>query len=258
MYDELKTVSGGYPAPAPVPSAPAPSKLNTAGMNIPMPGVMTEDGQRLSLGGPVAPAYTPEPEPARSSVAFNPEPPTVAQPTIESSSSDEEPLMSNDNGKPAAQRNSGPGYGPGGNADDREVADPTGIAAAPAGERVDPRLRPTLSNDADFIAWNQFQSYPDSLLEGWVWKESRWLRRWKRRYMVLRRGELCTYRSRGDAVPTENLAKVSSVVLGEGQAGVRAKSFVVAEGRNTFYIICDDDSSKKAWLQKVSETLLKK
>merc|ERR1712048_1268799 len=46
--------------------------------------------------------------------------------------------------------------------------------------------------------------HPGSCLEGWVWKRSRYFRRWRRRWLVLMPNMLMSYRER-IGVPTETI-----------------------------------------------------
>merc|ERR1719408_416056 len=44
---------------------------------------------------------------------------------------------------------------------------------------------------------------PDVVAAGWVWKKSRHLRQWRRRWLVLTESQLATYKEPRDAKPTE-------------------------------------------------------
>eukprot|EP00913_Durusdinium_trenchii_P020645 g19388.t2 len=71
---------------------------------------------------------------------------------------------------------------------DEEVSDPNSVRADALDQSGGRPLRYT---------------HPNSILEGWVWKRSRILKRWRRRWVVLCPGELMSFKNRGLREPTE-------------------------------------------------------
>jgi len=130
---------------------------------------------------------------------------------------------------------------------DEEVTNPNDLSAAPPGEAGGGR-------DGLRVRYTR----PDSLLEGWVWKQSRHLKRWRRRWMILTPRRLESVKQRGDAKSTETVEAGTVQHVYSADADVRqSRCFCVVGPRNrNFYMITDDEDQKAEWMRQISSTLL--
>jgi hypothetical protein len=122
---------------------------------------------------------------------------------------------------------------------DEEVKDPNLLPAAPKGEGRNPRY-----------------FYPDSVQEGWVWKQSRLFKRWRRRYVVLTPQNLATYKQRGDLTATESVlpGEFTSAFPADAEAQ-QSRAFCVAVMRRSYYMVCDDEEVRDEWVKNVKAQL---
>ena len=70
----------------------------------------------------------------------------------------------------------------------KEVSQVTKVSSQTPSESADERAE---------RARRMYYTYPNSIMEGWVWKRSRFLKMWRRRWMVLLPGQLFTVKTRG-------------------------------------------------------------
>jgi len=95
----------------------------------------------------------------------------------------------------------------------------------------------------------------DSVFEGWVWKQSRYLKRWRRRWLILTRNGLLSLKDVGGVKPTEKIdASVVQSVYSADEEVQRAACFCIASSRRNFFIVCDDEAQKAQWIRLVSQT----
>ncbi|CAK8998270.1 unnamed protein product [Durusdinium trenchii] len=127
---------------------------------------------------------------------------------------------------------------------DEEVSDPNSVRADALDQSGGRPLRYT---------------HPNSILEGWVWKRSRILKRWRRRWVVLCPGELMSFKNRGLREPTEVVpaGTVLRVYSADGEVQ-QARCFCVVVRERNYYMVCDDESQKRAWIQEIEKTLYKR
>lgn len=128
-------------------------------------------------------------------------------------------------------------------------------------EVADPNLaRASAPDDRHGTAHEDFRlhrTHPGSILEGWAWKRSRFLRRWRRRWLVLMPQHLMSFKSRGSAVPTETVlaGTVQRVYCADSEV-LQSRSFGVALSRRTHFMVCDDEKQREAWVREINKTLL--
>lgn len=134
--------------------------------------------------------------------------------------------------------------------EDEEVADPTHVSAAPPGHQNDMGLH--LSEQQRRMNYTR----SDSLLEGWVWKRSRFLKNWRRRWLVLTKLQLESMKTRGGKKPTETIeaGTVHRVYAADGEVNM-ARCFCVASNKRTFFMVCDDEAQKAEWIKQITATL---
>merc|ERR1711870_64956 len=103
--------------------------------------------------------------------------------------------------------------------------------------------------DSDFM-------FHDSCYEGWVWKRSRYLKRWRRRYLVLRAGQLMSFKSRGgsgkEATEIIPVAAITNVLVASQQLQ-QTRVFSVQAGKREFLMVCDFEADRDAWLSELTE-----
>jgi len=101
--------------------------------------------------------------------------------------------------------------------------------------------------------------YPTSVMEGWVWKRSRFLKMWRRRWMVLLPGQLVTLKTRGQHAPTEVIPAGSVYRVYNAEAEVQqARCFCVGIRERNYYMVCDNESQQRSWIEAIEQTLCKK
>jgi len=144
---------------------------------------------------------------------------------------------------------------------DEEVSDPNAARAdaldalAPSrGSMPTRRLRASGLGDGDERSVRP--SHPGSLLEGWVWKRSRFLKKWRRRWLVLTPNALFTFKMRGDREATEVIEKgtVQRAYSAENELSLK-KCFCVATARRSFFMVCDEEEQMRAWVGRTTQAL---
>ncbi|CAI2381230.1 unnamed protein product [Moneuplotes crassus] len=101
--------------------------------------------------------------------------------------------------------------------------------------------------------------------EGWVYKQSRYLKSWRQRWTVLTRTHLYTYKMeqeyllKGPGCFTECIecSDISKVRSAQDEVGID-NSFVLTT-RNTkeqFYFYCDKEEDKKAWTKQIQRAAI--
>jgi len=134
--------------------------------------------------------------------------------------------------------------------EDEEVANPLLTPAAPPGHADDMGLGK--SEEARRMHYTR----ADSVLEGWVWKRSRFLKKWRRRWIVLTKSALESLKQRGAAKATESIeaGSVHRVYSADGEVQM-ARCFCVVGNKRSFFMVCDDEAQKSEWIRQVSNVL---
>merc|ERR1711920_1143869 len=95
-----------------------------------------------------------------------------------------------------------------------------------------------------------------SLLEGWVWKRSRFFKMWRRRWLVLLPEVLLTFKRKGDKEATEIIEKGTVLrVYGAEHEITARKCFCVSVKKRNYYMVCDEGEQKQAWITEVAKAL---
>mmetsp|Transcript_106371 Transcript_106371/g.297824 ORF Transcript_106371/g.297824 Transcript_106371/m.297824 type:complete len:495 (+) Transcript_106371:84-1568(+) len=103
-----------------------------------------------------------------------------------------------------------------------------------------------------------------AILEGWVWKRSQHLKKWRRRWLVLTPDHFATYRTSTQGGYTERVEKGSVVSIYNADNEVlQARCFCVqAVQKRAFatrmvrlYMVCDDEAQKEDWMTSIGLTL---
>lgn len=139
---------------------------------------------------------------------------------------------------------------------DVEVDNPNEVqAAAP-----DAKLRGGKVADGGKIRY----IYPNSVLEGWVWKRSQYLKKWRRRWLVLQPDHLATYKQRSVGGQTERVEKGSVQTAQKADNEVmQTKAFCVTAAvkrtlgvrTSKLFMVCDTEKLRDTWVAAIQETL---
>merc|ERR1712151_1099428 len=139
-----------------------------------------------------------------------------------------------------------------------EGTDPDGSTAVPASERK-------LDVAGEFSGATAERAvrytHPGSILEGWVWKRSRYLMRWRRRWIVLLPDQFMSFRKRGNPKPTELIsAGVTLNCYSADTEVMQRHCFCLqttkgARRKRRYYLVCDDEQQKENWIKAVTGAL---
>eukprot|EP00930_Biecheleria_cincta_P049685 TRINITY_DN34882_c0_g1_i1.p1 TRINITY_DN34882_c0_g1~~TRINITY_DN34882_c0_g1_i1.p1 ORF type:complete len:470 (+),score=89.56 TRINITY_DN34882_c0_g1_i1:23-1411(+) len=128
--------------------------------------------------------------------------------------------------------------------EDEEVTDPNSVRASAPDDCKDGE--PTEDHK------RMRYTHANSILEGWVWKRSRYLKRWRRRWLVLLPDELLSFKYRGDTSATERISSGSVLRLYSADGEVQqARCFCIVVRQRNYYMVCDDETQKTAWMQEI-------
>eukprot|EP00747_Dinoflagellata_sp_TGD_P166024 gnl/TRDRNA2_/TRDRNA2_188196_c0_seq1.p1 gnl/TRDRNA2_/TRDRNA2_188196_c0~~gnl/TRDRNA2_/TRDRNA2_188196_c0_seq1.p1 ORF type:complete len:472 (-),score=116.14 gnl/TRDRNA2_/TRDRNA2_188196_c0_seq1:59-1474(-) len=138
------------------------------------------------------------------------------------------------------------------------VADPRGRLPSDFAE-ADPQKGSSASTDAaegEERRRRRRGNDPDTLMEGWVWKRSRHLKLWRRRWLVLNNEYLVSYKTRSDSAPTEIITAGSVLRVSSADAETQqSKSFCVVTARRSYFMVSDDNAQRDEWVSLVDKTL---
>eukprot|EP00929_Paragymnodinium_shiwhaense_P078622 TRINITY_DN40775_c0_g1_i1.p1 TRINITY_DN40775_c0_g1~~TRINITY_DN40775_c0_g1_i1.p1 ORF type:complete len:560 (+),score=167.71 TRINITY_DN40775_c0_g1_i1:85-1764(+) len=94
----------------------------------------------------------------------------------------------------------------------------------------------------------------DSILEGWVWKRSRYLKRWRRRWLVLMPDHLASFKVKGDTFSTELIdAGLFSRTFNAEHRAEQVRCFCVETKKRRYYIVCDSQAAVNQWINEISK-----
>jgi len=109
------------------------------------------------------------------------------------------------------------------------------------------------------------RDYADIFMQGWVWKRSQHLRKWRRRWLVLKPDYFATYKAAGAiGAATERVEKGCVVDIYSADSEVRqTRCFCVqAVQKRSFstkmvklFMVCDDDAQKEEWMASIDRVL---
>mmetsp|Transcript_21192 Transcript_21192/g.54019 ORF Transcript_21192/g.54019 Transcript_21192/m.54019 type:complete len:478 (+) Transcript_21192:131-1564(+) len=85
--------------------------------------------------------------------------------------------------------------------------------------------------------------------EGWVWKQSRYLKRWRRRWLILTPSFLATFKDPSDPRPTESLSRAE---ISSARADpTNQKGFLVMLGGRELQMVCDGETQRNSWVESI-------
>lgn len=88
--------------------------------------------------------------------------------------------------------------------------------------------------------------------EGWVTKQSRWIKAWRRRYAYLYDTMMYLSKNR-DVAPhhTLDLFQLESVKPGDEVTGKKFSFILTMQNGDTFYLMANSESDRKNWMEKI-------
>eukprot|EP00928_Gymnodinium_smaydae_P067208 TRINITY_DN50150_c0_g1_i1.p2 TRINITY_DN50150_c0_g1~~TRINITY_DN50150_c0_g1_i1.p2 ORF type:complete len:122 (+),score=26.99 TRINITY_DN50150_c0_g1_i1:74-439(+) len=100
----------------------------------------------------------------------------------------------------------------------------------------------------------------DIVKEGWLTKQSKLLKEWRRRWVVLTQQYVCTFKNQGGDYrnPTEviRLRECSTVKSADEDTG-RENAFRVDTPNRIFYLIADSSAEKEAWIGHIGRQMVR-
>jgi hypothetical protein len=102
-------------------------------------------------------------------------------------------------------------------------------------------------------------AYGTSLFEGYVWKQSAWVRKWEKRYMVLSTTGLFSYKARAEITPSVVFEGVVSCSASEDKSGKKGFCIVTRDGLlvKRHFIAAENDAARDQWVTKINVALLR-
>ena len=99
----------------------------------------------------------------------------------------------------------------------------------------------------------------DIVKEGWLVKQSKHLKEWRRRWFVLTPQYFCSFKKQGEVRnPTEavRLRECSTVKSSDEDTG-KENSFRVDTPGRVFYLIADTAAEKEAWIGHIGRQMVR-
>mmetsp|Transcript_32384 Transcript_32384/g.69019 ORF Transcript_32384/g.69019 Transcript_32384/m.69019 type:complete len:119 (+) Transcript_32384:67-423(+) len=99
----------------------------------------------------------------------------------------------------------------------------------------------------------------DVIKEGWLVKQSKFMKDWRRRRIVLTPQYICSFKEEGDLRnPTEaiRLRECSTVKSAEEDTG-KENSFRVDTPDRVFYLIADSAAEKESWIGNIGRQMVR-
>eukprot|EP00811_Abedinium_folium_P034609 NODE_7477_length_1575_cov_3.232044.p1 GENE.NODE_7477_length_1575_cov_3.232044~~NODE_7477_length_1575_cov_3.232044.p1 ORF type:complete len:324 (+),score=41.25 NODE_7477_length_1575_cov_3.232044:136-972(+) len=99
--------------------------------------------------------------------------------------------------------------------------------------------------------------HPNFIKADLVWKKSRLLKQWRRRWVVLTPESLLTFKTREEGKPTETMAAPHITNVGDADLQVqRVCAFYVRFGRRCIYMVADTPLERDSWVGEISRALV--
>jgi hypothetical protein len=101
----------------------------------------------------------------------------------------------------------------------------------------------------------------DIVKSGYLLKQSKYLRQWKQRWIVLSSQYLCSYESQGGHMgssPTEQLLlrDCTTVKSADEETG-RENSFKIETSDRTFYLVASSPAEKESWIGVIGRQMIR-
>jgi len=101
--------------------------------------------------------------------------------------------------------------------------------------------------------------YGTSLFEGYVWKQSAWVKKWEKRYMVLSTAGPFSYKARAEIHPSVVFEGIVSCSASEDKSGRKGFCIVTRDGLlvKRHFIAAENDAARDQWVTKINVALLR-
>jgi len=99
----------------------------------------------------------------------------------------------------------------------------------------------------------------DIIKEGWLVKQSKHVKQWRRRWLVLTPQYLCSFRTQGEtrnATEAIRIRECSSVLSADGDTG-KENSFRVDTPGRVFYLISEGATDKESWIGIIGRQMVR-
>jgi hypothetical protein len=96
---------------------------------------------------------------------------------------------------------------------------------------------------------------PTIIREAWVWKRSAWMKKWDRRYLVLRGDGLFSFHSPREEVPSVIFESVRGCASDKESGGMAI--FTVKSKRGSCMLASEDPKERDQWVESIGEVLLR-
>jgi hypothetical protein len=94
--------------------------------------------------------------------------------------------------------------------------------------------------------------------QGWIYKRSRHLKRWRKRWMVLTPTYLCTYKTEDKKGRTEHILLQECMTIKSVDEELKVPhSFRLDSANCRFFFRSDDQSSKEVWIGSIGKYMIK-
>jgi len=100
----------------------------------------------------------------------------------------------------------------------------------------------------------------DIIKEGWLVKQSKHMKEWRKRWVVLTPQYICAFKKEGDLRnPTEaiRLRECSTVKSADDETG-KENSFRVDSPQRSFYLIADAAAAKEGWVGAIGKAMVRR
>ncbi|KAK6588904.1 PH domain-containing [Cryptosporidium xiaoi] len=111
-----------------------------------------------------------------------------------------------------------------------------------------------------FLGNSQFIIRPEEIVkQGWLYKQSRFLKDWRRRWFVLTRNYLASFKdSNSLASPTESLKLSECLTVRSADEDTnRENAFRVDTPNRVFFLIAENPIEKEEWIGQIGRQMIR-
>ncbi|KAH7647517.1 PH domain-containing [Cryptosporidium bovis] len=111
-----------------------------------------------------------------------------------------------------------------------------------------------------FLGNSQLIIRPEEIVkQGWLYKQSRFLKDWRRRWFVLTRNYLASFKDSGNlASPTESLKLSECLTVRSADEDTnRENAFRVDTPNRVFFLIAENPIEKEEWIGQIGRQMIR-
>ncbi|EEA04916.1 PH domain-containing protein [Cryptosporidium muris RN66] len=99
----------------------------------------------------------------------------------------------------------------------------------------------------------------DVVKQGWLYKQSRFLKDWRRRWFILTRNYLASFKEQGDfSSPTESLKLSECLTVRSADEDInRENAFRVDTPHRVFFLIAENPLEKEEWIGQIGRQMIR-